>query len=543
LQANRQDVVDSARNRAILTGVAMTFRDAVLQFCRSDSPLRYQWMKFLPSGQEVDKFWKKLSSDIIDLLSQEAVLYPHASLELCRPNQLRTLPSSYLDKGGLPLFEDCPGVNRKYLSLRYESRDIEILRKAFDLQDIEDIHMYHRIKQDLGSHSSKIKALDTDDDWHSRAADLILSILLRSADVGEQIRDLDLIPLIDGQWVNASAKELYFPSESGSEVPRDLLITINPKTIKNIPRKKMLKQLGVNRCSPKEVIERLWASYLKEDEASDLSSSMAHLSYLYWNYEKVDDPRFSRLWLYDTRGKKITSRQKIMYFQSEDEYGPQELLKAVQHTKDLKRCVPECPVPFMKSDYMNLFPPSTRRHELSWLSWLEKALGVRRIPRLKFDGGSLSTEFRHIIQYRAEKVIGTLKKHWAIYENEMSPAIVDTLSQAEVACSSGLPVVLKSTYLPLPGLKEKVQTLGIFQGFPFLEMPGASEEKRLLRDWRFLEEFGVGFEANLNFYVEILRQHEAQKHQSWGSEVRDNILKTYESIADHCSDKDREWLW
>ncbi len=500
-------------------------------------------MRFLPSGRAPDKFWETLSSDIIYLLNEEAILYPHASLELRRPNELRTLSTKHLDKDGFPIFEDRPGVNRKYLSLQYDTRDTKTLRKAFDLQEIEDINIFYRIKQDLGSHSSKLKAPDTDDDWHSRAADLIYSILQRSPDVGEMIRRLGLIPLIDGRWVDASTRELYFPSETGPDVPSDLMITIDPKAIRNDSRKKMLTKLGVTRCSPKEVIERLWTSYLNEGGASDLSSSLAHLSYLYWNYKKIDDPRFLRLWLYDIYEKKVTSRQKLMYFQSEDEFGPQELLKAVQHPKDLKRCVPECPVPFMNSAYMNLFPSSTRRHDLSWLSWLEKALGVRRIPRLKFDGGSLSTEFRHIIQYRPEKVIGTLKKHWEFYEDEMSPAIVDTLSQAEVACYDRLPVVLKSTYLPLPGLREKVQTLGIFQGFPFLKIPDDSNQKRMLRDWRFLEEFGVGFEADLNFYVEILQQHESRKHQSWGSEVRDNILRTYESIADNCTDRDKDWLW
>jgi hypothetical protein len=542
LQASRQDVIDSARNADILTGVAKVFRDAVLDFSRSDSLLRHQWMRFLPSGNGLDKFWGTLPLNIIDLLKQEAILYPYASLEPRQPNDLRTLPISHLDQSGAPLFEDRPGVNRKYLSLQYDSKDIKILRKAFGLQDISDMQMFHRIKQDLDSQSSKLKALDADEDWHSRAADLISSILERSPEAAGRIRDLCLIPLIDGQWVNASENELYFPSESGPEIPRDLVTTIDPRAIRNVSRKKMLTKLGVTRCSTKEVIERVWTCYLRDAGASDLSCSMAHLSYLYWNYERVEDPRFSRLWLYDRNEKKVTSRQKLMYLQSDDEYGPHELFRAIQHPTDPRKSVPECPVPFINPAYMDLFPPSTQRHELSWISWLETALGVRRIPRLKFEGGSLSTEFRHIIKYRPDKVIGTLERHWKIYENDISPAIKDSLSQAEVACYQTKPRVLNSTYLPLPGLKEKVQNLGIFQDFPFLEISDASEERRLLRKWRFLEEFGVGFEDDLHFYVEILEQHEALKRQSWDSEDQDYILKTYESIADHCSGRDKDWL-
>jgi hypothetical protein len=96
--------------------------------------------------------------------------------------------------------------------------------------------------------------------------------------------------------------------------------------------------------------------------------------------------------------------------------------------------------------------------------------------------------------------------------------------------------------LPLRGLKDEVQKLGIGQEFPFLKIPGTPKEGRLLQNWRFLEDFGVGLKADLNFYVEILRQHADRRHQSWGFGDRHNILKTYESIADHCSDSDKNWL-
>jgi hypothetical protein len=542
LQANRQDIVDSDRNSAILDGVASTFCDAVLEFCESDSPLRHQWMRFLPLGQARDEFWEELSSDIVELLSEKAILYPYESLVPRCPGDLRTLSPSHLDMNGLPLFEDQPGNNRKYLSLRYESSDIEILREAFGLDEIGDRSMFYRIKQDLDSDNSKIKAFETDNDWQTRAFDLILSILERSPSVREEIRGLCLIPLIDGQWVNASATGLYFPPESGPEVPRDLMITIDPRATRNDSRKEMLKKLGVERCSHTEAINRLWTSYRSEGGASDLPLSTAHLSYLYWHYQDIDDRRFLRLWLYDRNENKITTRQKVMYFQSEDEYGPQELLKSARHPRNPSTIAPECPVPFTNSAYMDLFGPTTRRHELSWLSWLENALGVHRNTRLKSDGGSLSQEFRHIMEYRPEKVIGTLKTHWAMYENEISPPIIDTLSQTRVICQGNRERVLKMTYLPLPSLRNEVQALGIFQGFPFLDVPDGSEERRIRREWRFLEEFGVGFEANLAFCVDILRQHETQTQQPWGDEARESILKTYELIAHHCSDNDTAWL-
>jgi hypothetical protein len=544
LPANREDILNSARNIDILRGVAETFRDAVLQFVSSDSPLRYKWIKYLPSGQSLGRVWEVLPTEIIRLLRVENILYSQEFPIPCQPNMLRILPPTHLDSSGLPLFHDRPGVNRKYLSLRYDPEDIDILRDVFDLHDIEDMHMYHRIKQDLESGSSKMMVRETEDDWHSRAASLILSILSRSSiGLTNIIRELPLIPLNNGEWVDASEEELYFPAAIGPEIPRDLITTVDPGAAANDSRKALFTALGVTDVLPQTVVDQLLRYYSRSGGASDLSFSIAHVSYLYWHHENRDDHRLSLVWLYETHGRQITSRRNFMYFQTAEEYGPYELLKAYEHPRDPSRNIPECPVSFLKSEYTTLFPPSTRRHGSSWLKWLEKGLGVRRIPRIKLDGGSLSTEFRHIIRYRPDKIVGTLKKHWDDYVADMNPPIVDTLSQSEVTCLGGQLRALKDTYLPLQDLKDMVQTLGIGQEFPFLRVSGNLEANTVLRDWRFLDEFEVGFELDLNFYVEVLRQHETRRYRTWGSEIREKILKTYEFIADNCSDNQREGLW
>jgi hypothetical protein len=484
-----------------------------------------------------------LPTEIIKLLLVGDILYAQESAMPCQPNELRILPGTHLDSSGLPLFHDRPGRNRKYLHLRYDLEDIEIFRNVFGLHDIDDMHMYHRIKQDLESSRSKMMDHETDDDWHSRAASLILSILSRaSIGLRNMIRELPLIPLNNGEWVDASNEELYHPAETGPEIPRDLITTVDPAAEANGSRKALFTKLGVTDVQPKTVLDRLLIYYPRSGGASDLSFSMAHVSYLYWHDEDRDDQRLSLVWLYETHGRKVTSRRNFMYFQTADEYGPYELLKAYEHPTDPSRNIPECPVSFLKSEYTTLFPPSTRRHGSSWLKWLEKGLGVRRIPRIKLDGGSLSTEFRHIIRYRPDKIIGTLKKHWDDYVADMSEPIVDTLSQSKVTCSGGQLRSLKDTYLPLQDLKDRVQTLGIGHKFPFLRVSDDLEDNIVLRDWRFLQEFEVGFEADLNFYVEALRQQKRQRYGTWGREMREKILKSYEFIADNCSDSQREWL-
>ena len=484
-----------------------------------------------------------LPPEIIRLLRDENILYSQECPIPCEPNMLRILPPTHLDSSRLPLFHDRPGANRKYLSLRYDPEDINKLRDVFDLHDIKDMTMYCRINQDLESGSSKMKGRETDDDWHSRAASLILSIMSKSSiRLINMIRELPLIPLSNGEWVDASKQELYHPAETGPEIPRDLIITVDPGAAAISSRKALFTKLGVTDISPQTVVNRLLTYYSRRGGASNLASPMAHVSYLYWHHEKRDDPRLSLVWLYETNGRQVTSRRNLMYFKTADEYGPYELLKAYEHPTDPSRNIPECPVSFLKSEYTTLFLSSTRRHGSSWLKWLEKGLGVRPIPRIKLDGGSLSTEFRHIILYRPDKVVGVLKKHWGDYEVDMSEPIMKTLSQSKVTCSGGQLRSLKDTYLPLHDLKDTVQTLGIGQEFPFLKVSDDLEANMILRDWRFLHDFEVGFEPDLNFYVEVLRQHRRRNYRTWGSEIREKILKTYEFIAENCSDSQREWL-
>ena len=96
----------------------------------------------------------------------------------------------------------------------------------------------------------------------------------------------------------------------------------------------------------------------------------------------------------------------------------------------------------------------------------------------------------------------------------MSNPIKEEISRAEVACLNAPPVLV----------------------------PDLSDEDRAFEDWRFLERFAVKFKANLAFFLDILRQHETQTHQSWIRDTRNGIVKIYELIADHYNEINRAML-
>ena len=86
-QANREDVVHSTRNKAVLNGVAEAFRDAMRVFCKHPS-LRYRWMRFLPDKSISDEFWKSLWPLILENLQVTELLEPWSGEGLFFPANL-----------------------------------------------------------------------------------------------------------------------------------------------------------------------------------------------------------------------------------------------------------------------------------------------------------------------------------------------------------------------------------------------------------------------------------------------------------------------
>ncbi|RFU34079.1 hypothetical protein B7463_g2224, partial [Scytalidium lignicola] len=542
LQASREEVKsDSEWNKDILSAIVGNFCNAILDFCSRDGPLRYRWVEYLPSRTafQTHHFWRELPREIIDGLKNINILYLHGTSELRKPESVRTLPPDYLDNNGSPLFRDRPGRYSKYLSLEYGLENINTLKDLFDIRDIEDLAMCHRINHDLRCPDSRMKSGETSDNWHSRVAHLIISILDRSpgTDIETMIfENLPLIPLNDGRWVTAVETNLYFPAETGPAIPQDIIITIDPESIINEAREELFEVLGATECPPDEVVNKIWQEYsTRNGGAADLASSKLHLSYLYWHVEDTSNPGFSHLWIYDDNERRINTRRTDVpvYLSSEDEYGPHALFRGA---------LPELSVPFLNPSYLDLISPitrHTRQHDTSWTDWLKQALIIRDVPRLRFSAGSLSTEFRHILQHRPNKIVGTLKTYWATYRPQITESIVEEIKAANVSCWGVLPTQLKFTYFPTEGLINESVNLGIMSRFPFLEndtLPGYTDSPE---DWAFLGRFGVQFEANIKFYLEILRQHEIRLQKAWNW-AKTDILNTYSSISDHYSEMNKE---
>jgi hypothetical protein len=530
---------DSEWNKDILSALVDRFCYAVLDFCHRDGPLRYHWVKYLPFGRALDRhsFWKNLPLRIVERLSNENILYIHGGSELRRPAHVRTLPVAYQDQAvnGSPLFTDLTESRVRYLSSEYGSENITIFKKLFRIHDIEDLAMCHRIEHDLDQPNSRIKDRGTSNRWHTRAACLITSILERSrarenSSLMIILVDLPLIPLNNGQWIAATDTALYLPADIGPVIPLDIISTIDPRSTENDARKEMCVAFGASRCPPTRVVDKVWLKYSRQGVMIDLSSSKAHLNYLYWHVENTFDRRFRNMWIYDHDGRKIEdSTRSPVYLPSDNEYGPDMLFR---------RSRPGFGVSFLNPEYLILVPPivrQTRRQDISWTEWLKRTMEVRDIPRLVSRSGLLPAEFRYILDHLPDKIVGTLQAHWRTYRQQMTPLLMSQIKSAQVSCWGVQTTQLKSTYCPTEDLENECTSLGINVQFPILSRRTLSRYTDAPEDWTFLRQFGVQFETSVHFYLEVVRQHKAVHQSAWVS-ARADILKTYSAISDHSSE-------
>jgi hypothetical protein len=345
-----------------------------------------------------------------------------------------------------------------------------------------------------------------------------------------------LIPLSDGSWVAPRQTQVYFPAETGPVIPQDIVVTIDPD-LNNDIREELFQALGAIECPPQEVIDKIFLAYSTGRVVRTLEFSKAHLSYLFWHVENISDPRFRYLQVYDHDGIIAMPHRSRMpvYLPTEDEYGPQMLLRRVP---------PILPISLLHAGYRRPLSPinrQTRRYDMSWLRWLKTALGIRDVPRLKSHADTLSAEFRYILQHRLDKIIGTLKTHWGIYRQEMTDSLIYDIKTANVSCWGIRPQQMKSTYFPTDQLENECGDFGIALSFPFLERTTLPGYDGSAEDWAFLARFGVQFEPDINFYMEILRQHASRPQSDWDS-ARINVLKTYSAISDHGSEINTELI-
>ena len=525
-QANREDVVHSKRNQAVLKGVAKAFADAMVVFCNRPS-LRYRWMRYLPEDSISDEFWKKLWTLVQGKLEQTPLLEPWSGIGLYMPWELEKLSERFVAEDRSPLLPDIEGAEI-YLSLKYMEADFQILRRL-GTRSLQWTNFVDRLDADLRVHGSKWRVLKNNADWRTRICK-VLSTAIAKPDQGKRLRALALIPLHDGRWISsASGTKIYFPTTDGVPIPVDLgLNLVCQMAEENVAWADLHLALGVMSCAQELVI----SSIIKRYNAAGLDNfklfnGVAHIRYLYWFFPNDRLSLASQVRLANQHGSLLKKGQYLYFPEEEDDYSPSKLFKRDDQ-------LPGLPVHYLHEDYLKAVDPETIRHGLPWMRWLEEMVGVRRTPELRAkDHNGLSKEFRYIVDYRSDRLLGTLKRGW----NSYGPHIYDVkeLLETAVLLENRHKTPLKRTFLPLPKLKQIATELSIVNSFHFIAI------SELLRDeermsWMFAEDLAVGFEENLDFYLSALETLKATEIMLSAVSVRNQLNRIYKNIQSRCSE-------
>jgi hypothetical protein len=513
----------SQRNKEILDGIAETFLDAVGQFCEHPT-LQYRWPRYIPFKVS-NPFWARLKDKIHELLKERAVLRGNSHGPLRPISQLKIIARNFKDESGNALVADLD--EEMYLATEYQQEDTAALR-WLGLGVIDFSAALARFRHDLkeSSSRSKFKSPETDDDWHTRTAILLMKPFKNeekyTSTTLDAIRELACIPLQNGKWIAITEGSVFLPHTDGIRIPTDLgLNIVDEKSIMNQLRKEFFVTLGVEPASIQTVRALVLGRYSQESSSIDFETSLKDLHFLYSTHSPgttVDLRDSTSLWVFNHRYSRIHDEEDLyfseedisnfdddeddLYVQSNGEYSFQELMGSVLEVAPYNSALFGSYIHPEYCKQIEHLPVKSGGPNLTFKVWLQESIGILDQPRLvdSKTPTQLSPIFRYIIEKRPQKLLGTLKAHWDFYSKVMSTGLASKISDAVVPNTNIGSKALKETFIPSETLTIKCGKFLEIHKFPFLIL----EKEPKIEGWKFLSVFHVGIEDSLDFWLQIL---------------------------------------
>ncbi|KAI0502924.1 hypothetical protein F5B22DRAFT_652616 [Xylaria bambusicola] len=490
------DIDNNSRKNRYLLGPITTAFGKTMHKLAEDGHLRYKWMRYLPQNCDQPRippgYWMDLHDSIKNTMKfKELMRCSNSSLTL-QIYRLRRLPSEAMDNEKTPIFE-FPFTIATLPSKAYDESDLNLLTE-YGLRFADTADILRTISQDLGRRRPQMKSSATSEQWHTAAAKLLIFLLDK---VGKcnfddvSIYNMDLIPLVDGRWVRASAREnpLSFSSVDGLTIPEDLpLNLISPLAAQNEARAALFKRLGANVSSLSDIQKLIFNKYPSDMyldnslEKAGLSQeiSVKHLQFLYLSHNKApaDAADLRKIAVFTENSVLIRPALEEVYLLSHNtQTGAEKLLMS-----------DESPDGFGLHILSSCYYRAKWQQEDGWINWLQTTLGICSRLKLIDDNGPTST-FRSIISHRKNNLLAVLQCCWPDIDKTIRqyPSLINEISHTLVPCGDRC-IELSSTHLPLPDL---VATCSVYlenvNSFPFLDLSNTLAPNDLSA-WTFLSD-------------------------------------------------------
>lgn len=532
--------------------MAKAFATAVENFTKDDDPLRYSWLDYLPIEISDDR-WKTLCPLIIEELAGRPILETSRQRRLKEPSELLKL-SEHMFYDGKPILEDLPDdvyLAPEYYVSRYFPKLGSLGVRLAGLPS-----MMRRLEADLliKPLTSKVRTTKPHDPWHTAFASLFLTAWATKTStipIQERLKRLAIIPLKNRQqWAGAPGqsggglKNIYLSETNGIAIPDSLGLNLLDTHASSDPtRKALYMALGVEECPHDLVIERIKQKHsIFTERPTDIAS---HLRYLFCANE---DPLEIKPWAWIPTKFGHVRHSKRLYFPSEDEHDLYQALTGVQPSK--YRDVAD----FLDKSLLAMETNFTNHRGITWKDWLQLATGAQYYPPLLHCNAEtflmeLSPALVVIRTHKPARFMDMLRAHWHDYEVGAS-RIESYLRAMPVRCMTATvePAqyeALGNTYLPTVNVVDRALKLGLSPTkFHILFLPGWRLTTDKLDDdgyrrWRFLEEFGVRRQPDLDFYKCALRNIRLVTQDPNFEALKD----IYASIAKLATADDHDNLW
>jgi hypothetical protein len=442
-----------------------------------------------------------LEDKIQSLLKEHAVLRGRSHGPLRRISQLKKLGNDFEDKFGEALVADLD--EEMYLASEYQREDRAPL-ETLGLAVMNFDAVISRFQKDLELPNSRLKSTETDDDWHTRTAKLLLRPFEEkwSPKTMDMVRRLAIIPLQNDEWTAVTDGAIFFPHTDGMLIPGDLgLRIVDENSVTNSTRKELFIQLGVKAASIKDVRALILARYNKQRTSISLPISVKDLHFLYWTHSPSISTRLresTALWVFNHRYGRVHDEEDL-YFQGEEEYGFHQLIGLALEQEPYNSGLVGS---FIHPEYFKSVPRKRDASHPTFDTWLQECVGILAHPRLvdPKDRTQLSAIFHYIIENRPGMLLGTLKAHWSSYAGLINNELASKISESQVPETNIGIRALKGTFIPLDQLIPKCSEFLDVAKFPFLRFDDAS----IIKEWKFLSMFHVGIEDDLDFWLQIL---------------------------------------
>ncbi|KAL4968127.1 uncharacterized protein BDV14DRAFT_206779 [Aspergillus stella-maris] len=542
--ASRQDIVrSSARNIALLPEIAQAFVQTVQVFCLHPI-LRRIWMRYIPNVEwnSADRYWTTLVEEIRSRLLKVPTLFSRSKEELHAICDMRILPSAMCDRFRAPLLPDRDA--EQYLSPLYRSEDLNLL-KGYGLRRMSKKEFVLRVDQDLECGPRSImRNSETNDDWHTRTAKVLLDALEHGNKATVNIVErLEAIPVVGGNWGSSNSIKfyhdpIYFPHVHGYQIPTvGTLPLVDPLATSNSVRKGLFEKLGVQSLSVQEARSMVLQEATKRQALStEVSRGYLHFLYCTAHLDRENDnPEvYGGLMLFTKTGQLKSTSVAQFYFPDNDPYGCEQLLVGFDEGSSQSSWNSVAVKPMiLRRAYLAESPMKPTNETRTWIEWLIEVHSIRDVLPLT-RGRALSSECHHVAKRYPKKFLPFLLRSWK-YEGEQAAdtfSVSHALRDIKVPCENGELHPLGQTYIHDSSLAYADEYLQDGESFPWLML-----DKALVRLPQFVsiecltEALSFGYPSSeLEFCLTILRAIADANEDATKTPTPSRIMNLYTRI-------------